>query len=165
MYRKKKQTRYVGKCNNYLNKSLPNITDLSQMNNGAHMGNSRELVDHMSGISTSFKIAESQKARPMDAKCKRRDPCCVQKYNGHQPSVEYPGCYPPPRYEKECINPCVPRCMKLGVCKTVLSTPCKPCDTCCMGPNCYIVPRHEQYRTSPMVFPCSNNIWRVNYNY
>ena len=160
MYRKPKRTqintntkKYT--CPNYLTTNdLPNITNLNQMNNGANMGN-KDLV-----IINKTLMSKDIEPRPMDSKCKKRDPCCVQKYNGHQPSVIYPGCYPPEE-NKRCIDPCVPRCMKLGVCKTLLSRPCDPCKTCCMGPNCYIVPRYKQYSTSPMVFPCKKFYMRV----
>lgn len=144
------------KCTNYpTDNYLPNITNLRQMNNGAHMGN-----DHPPSSKHHPPYAYTVEARPMDAKCKKRDPCCVQKFNGHQPSVIFPGCYPPEK-KKECVDPCVPRCMKLGVCKTLLSRACDPCSTCCMGPDCYIVPRHQQYKRSPMVFPCTKTFMRV----
>mgnify|MGYP006105383155 FL=1 len=156
MYRKQKRrnnNKYV--CTNYpTNTYLPNITDLNQMNNGANM----KIAGHASIAPASS--YNNEKVRPMDSKCKKRDPCCVQKYNGHQPSVIFPGCYPPEK-KKACIDPCVPRCMKLGVCKTLLSRPCNPCGTCCMGPDCYIVPRQNQYSASPMVFPCSKSFRRV----
>lgn len=144
------------KCTNYPTDTyLPNITNLNQMSNGANMINK-----HPSMPSHHPPYTRMAEARPMDAKCKKRDPCCVQKFNGHQPSVIFPGCYPPEK-KKECIDPCVPRCMKLGVCKTLLARACDPCCTCCMGPHCYIVPRHNQYKQSPMVFPCTKTFMRV----